>query len=74
MKYVLKESKARNYNFNESKIGKKFSKIKINVSKKFVNEEFKVLKQKLKKRNFEKYKEIKNVKNPDLVPIFKIST
>lgn len=74
LKYLLKESKARDYNFNESKIGKKFSKIKINVSKKFVNEEFKVLKQKLKKRNFEKYKEIKNVKNPDLVPIFKIST
>ncbi|MGF7118416.1 pyrimidine dimer DNA glycosylase/endonuclease V [Methanobacterium oryzae] len=69
---VYEESKRRNYNFDREKIGFEFTESKIDVTSGQMMYELKHLKRKLKIRDFERYKELKQIKFPDPNPIFKI--
>ncbi|NIO44133.1 MAG: hypothetical protein GTN36_01065 [Candidatus Aenigmarchaeota archaeon] len=71
--YVWKESEKRCYKFNKRKIEKNFTKKKIKISKKDIISDFEDLKNKLKKRNPEKYKEIAKIKKVEANPIFIIN-
>jgi len=55
LKLINEEAKRRGYNFNPSKIGKIFTKIKIPVTKGQLEYEFEHLKSKLLTRDKEKY-------------------
>ncbi len=74
LKYVLKEADKRNYNFNKNKIYKKESKkiIKIKVTTGQLEYEFNHLLNKLKKRDPNLYKKIKDIKKIPSHPLFKI--
>lgn len=69
---VWKEANKRSYKFNLSKIKKVVLKKKIPVTKGQLAYEFKHLLKKLKKRNFRKYKDLRNLKEVEPNPIFKI--
>lgn len=69
---VYEESKRRNYNFNQEKIGFKFTDSKIDVTRGQILYELKHLKRKLKIRDFERYRELKKIKFPDPNPVFKV--
>ncbi|MFH1542527.1 MAG: hypothetical protein ABIE84_05500, partial [bacterium] len=60
---IWQESCRRSYSFNRSKIGQGRTKIKIAVSRAELQAEFDWLKQKLKKRNHEKFQALRQVKN-----------
>lgn len=68
--YVWKEANMRCYNFNREKIGKSFTNKKIGINKKEIMNEFELLKNKLKKRNYTKYKEIIRIREPEVNPLF----
>ena len=69
--HIYKESKKRNYRFDENKILKKTKRIKkIEVSRKDVVSEFEHLKGKLKERDADRYKELERIKRIDLHPLF----
>ena len=68
--YIYEEAKSRKYNFNYDKVGKTNLTIRIPVTDKQLEYEFKHLLKKLKERSIEKLKEIKDFK-PELHPIFK---
>lgn len=69
---IYKESKIRNYKFNEKKITKVKLKNKIPVTSKQVEFEFKHLLKKLQSRDNEKYFELLKVKKIEVNPIFRI--
>ena len=67
---IWKESINRCYKFNKTKIGKGFTKKKIEVTKDQVEYELKHLKNKLKKRDPKKYKELIKIKKIEVNPLF----
>ncbi len=70
--YVHEEGNRRGYNFKKEKIIREPAKIqKIKVSKEWVILEFKQLKQRLKIRNPEKYRQLLKVREIELHPIFR---
>ncbi len=71
--YVWKESEKRCYKFNKRKIEKSFTKNKIKIPKKEVISDFEDLKNKLKKRDTKRYREIVKVKKIEVNPIFIIN-
>jgi len=71
--FVLEESEKRCYKFNKRKIEKSFTKKKIKISKKEVISDFEDLKNKLKKRDPKRYREIVKVKKIEVNPIFFIN-
>lgn len=68
--YVWKEADRRGYNFNKKKIGKYFTNKKIKITKELVIDEFKILRKRLKVRCPKKYRELLNIKNPEVHPLF----
>ena len=68
--YVWKESCQRGFCFNRTKLGRSSTKIRIKISKKDLHDEFMHLKQKLKKRDRQKYAELAALKRPLLHPLF----
>jgi len=70
--YIWKESNKRCYRFDKRKIGKGFTRQKIRVTKGQVKYEFKHLKNKLKKRDLKKYKELMKIKKIQAHPLFVI--
>jgi hypothetical protein len=60
--YIYEEAKNRNYNFNFSKVGEVDLTIKIIITDKQLQYEFKHLLNKLEIRDQEKFKEIKNLR------------
>jgi len=70
--YVYEEGNRRGYNFKKEKINREPTKIqKIKVSREWVLLEFKQLKQRLKIRNPEKYRQLLKVGEIELHPIFR---
>jgi hypothetical protein len=70
--YVYEEGNRRGYNFKKEKIVREPTKIqKIKVSREWVLLEFKQLKQRLKIRNPEKYRQLLKVREIELHPIFR---
>lgn len=67
---VVKEADSRGYNFDSTKIDKKLSSCKIPVTKGQIDYEFTHLLQKLKTRDPEKYKKLKEVKRIQLHAMF----
>jgi len=70
--HIWKEGEKRRYNFDKRKIGRGFTKKKLNVTKGQINYEFKHLKRKLKTRDPEKYKQLLKIKHPQAHPLFVI--
>jgi len=68
--YISKEADKRCYKFNKKLIGKKFTKNKIKVNNKQIKYELNHLKNKLKKRDQLKYKELIKIKKIQINPIF----
>ena len=72
LQHVYEEGKRRGYNFKKEKIYRKSPNVAvIKVSKEWVSQEFKQLKQKLKKRDPERCKQLLKVKEIELNPIFR---
>ena len=69
---VYNESIKRNYHFNRDLFGFNFTDLKIDVTDGQVLYEFKHLKRKLKTRDFEKYSKLKEIKFPEVNPVFKV--
>lgn len=72
LKFICKEAKARDYNFDESKVNLKVKKMTLKVTSGQMNYETKHLLKKLKVRDVIKLKEIRPVKNFETHPMFKI--
>ncbi len=72
LSFILIEAKSRGYDFNASKISKKFIKEKLSVSKGQLNYEAKHLLRKLKARDPEKFEEIKKLHSFKVHPMFRI--
>ena len=70
--FVYEESMRRNYQFNKEKIDKERIKFKINCNDGQILYEFNYLSEKLKKREINKFMEIKSITKPEPHPIFKI--
>ncbi|MBW2982140.1 pyrimidine dimer DNA glycosylase/endonuclease V [Candidatus Woesearchaeota archaeon] len=70
--YIWKESDKRCYRFDKTKIGRGFTNKKIKTTEGQIKYEFKHLKDKLKKRNTIKYKELMRIKKIEPNPLFKI--
>ena len=68
---VYDEAINRNFNFDKNKINWTFRKSKVPVTTGQVNYEVEHLLRKLKKRDLEKYKELKSRSDFDIHPIFK---
>jgi len=68
---VYDEAISRNFNFDKNKINWTFRKSKVPVTTDQVNYEVEHLLSKLKKRDLEKYKELKSQSTIDNHPIFK---
>lgn len=66
------EAKERKYNFNETKIDFKFTKIKINVNDAQIEYEKNHLLQKLQTRDILKFREIQHLQKFEAHPIFTI--
>jgi len=71
LKYIYEESCKRGYCFDRKKLGKKFTKKKLKVSRDFLKKEISDLKAKLKKRDPAKYRELIKAKQIELNPIFR---
>ncbi|HML06237.1 MAG TPA: hypothetical protein VK426_10725, partial [Methanobacterium sp.] len=69
---VYKESIERKYNFNRGKFGLNFTNSQIEVADGQILYELKHLKRKLKIRDINKYDELKNIKFPEVNPVFKV--
>ncbi|MFA5382302.1 MAG: pyrimidine dimer DNA glycosylase/endonuclease V [Candidatus Micrarchaeia archaeon] len=69
--YIQKEAENRKYNFDKTKLGRKTKKT-ILITNKQIEYEFEHLKKKLKKRDKNKYKEIKKIKKIKPHPLFNI--
>jgi hypothetical protein len=69
---VYKESITRNYSFNREKFGLNFTNSKIDVTEGQILYEFMHLKRKLKIRDINKYKQLIEIKFPDVNPVFKV--
>lgn len=69
---IFLEAQRRAYNFDERKIDKVKINSKLKVTNKQVDYEFQHLLNKLKLRDQEKYKKIKDIKKIEVNPIFKI--
>ncbi|MFH1770131.1 MAG: pyrimidine dimer DNA glycosylase/endonuclease V [archaeon] len=70
--YVFLEAKNRGYSFDSTKVKHLKLKKEIKVNKGQVDYEFKHLLRKLKERDEEKYKKIKNSEKIEVNPIFKV--
>lgn len=68
--HIWKEGNRRGYNFKKEKIEKNFTNKKIKITKEQVIFDFEYLKNKLKKRNPEKYRELLKIREPEVNPIF----
>ncbi|MBW2977776.1 pyrimidine dimer DNA glycosylase/endonuclease V [Candidatus Woesearchaeota archaeon] len=68
--FIWKESCERGYCFDKRKIKKPFTKKKLKITRGQILYEFKHLKNKLKKRNPKKYKEIFKIKKPKTNALF----
>jgi len=68
--YILQEADRRGYNFKKEKIGKIFTKKRIEIPKKKIIEEFTILKRRLKRRDYKKFKELSKIKIPITHPLF----
>jgi hypothetical protein len=69
---IWKESKSRGYNFNKEKIETVGKIKKISVTHVELSSEFSWLRDKLKKRDPRKYKELFSIKNIDPHPLFQV--
>jgi hypothetical protein len=69
---VYSEALSRNFCFDEQKINWKFRKSRVSVSKGQLMYELEHLLNKLKKRDYDKYRELKSKKTFDSHPIFKL--
>ena len=72
LKFICKEARSRNYNFDESKVNLNCKKISIKVTSGQIQYETKHLVNKLKQRDTIKLKEIKSLKTLEPHPMFKI--
>ena len=70
LRYILIEAKSRKYNFDRAKLRRVRNKSRIEVSAGQLSFEFKHLKRKLRKRNPEKYREIRDLVAIDPHPLF----
>jgi hypothetical protein len=70
---ILKESEKRGYCFDSNKMGDSFSKDNIQVTDGQILYELEHLKNKLKSRDKKRYSLIKDIKLPEINPVFKIS-
>ncbi len=68
---VYLESKIRNYNFNMSKIGNKFTEELVDVTENQLIYELDHLRIKLKTRDHDTYLELEDILIPDLNPFFR---
>lgn len=68
---VYLESKLRNYNFNRSKIGNKFTEELVEVTETQLIYELEHLRTKLETRDHDKYLELKDIIVPDPNPFFR---
>ena len=68
--HVWKESCNRGYCFDKKKIGNKFTRKKIYISRKMFAKDISDLKKKLRKRDRKKYKELLKIEKPEPHPIF----
>ena len=68
---VYMESHRRNYNFNRSKIGNKFTEELVDVTESQLKYELEHLRFKLKTRDHEKYLKLRDITAPDPNPFFK---
>ncbi len=71
--YVFEESEKRCYKFNKRKIEKSFTKKKITTPKKEIISDLEDLKNKLKKRDPKRYREIVKINKIEVNPIFIIN-
>jgi hypothetical protein len=69
---IFSEARARGFDFDKSKIGKFKNVQKIIITDGQLNYEFNHLKKKLSLRDINKFKEIKNITDPETHPIFDI--
>ncbi len=69
---VYIESTKRGFAFNRKKIGKRFSRKRINVTRGQLEYELIHLRKKLKKRNREKFIALQNISFPRTHPLFKV--
>ncbi len=67
---IYDEAKRRGYCFDESRIGKNFSKEKIRISSGQLAYELKHIRNKTKIRDLKKFKELSKIKSPDIHPFF----
>lgn len=72
IRFILEESVKRGYNFKKSKLGKKFTKQKIPITKGQIEHEFKYLKKKLKSRSPSELRELRGIKHIKPHPLFYI--
>jgi hypothetical protein len=70
--YIWKDAVRRSYKFDKTKIGKGFTKKKIKITKGQIEYEFKHLKNKLKRRDPIKYKELIKIKMIEQNPLFAV--
>ena len=68
--YIWDEAADRGYRFNKRKIGRTFTRKRIKVNDKQVKYEFEHLKNKLKKRHNQKYKQLLKIKKIEPHPLF----
>jgi hypothetical protein len=71
---IWKEAKRRDYNFNNSKIGKRCKGKKIPVTCGQLEYEFDLLRSKLRQRDCVRYQKLRSVKNIESHPSFKVIT
>lgn len=69
--HVWKEGCRRGYDFDRTKIWGTQTREIIRIDKKEIECELKILRSKLWKRDREKHRELRNVRRPDLNPLFR---
>lgn len=70
LEYIYRESISRGFNFNKTKINFEKEEMIIPVNSGQIRYEFEHLKKKIRIRDLERYKLIKDIKEPELHPIF----
>jgi Pyrimidine dimer DNA glycosylase len=72
LSFILEEARRRNYNFNPAKVASTFKRSKLTVTKGQLDYEVKHLLDKLKKRDPEKYKQLRSNRLFKPHPVFRV--
>ncbi len=70
LSFVYEEARSRGYNFNVEKINQDYPAVKLQLTRGQLDYETKHLLQKLKIRDIEKHKQLKQIKDPVPHPLF----